>query len=90
DKFGKLADFSSRGLKGETGDFTMPDGTDWTYTYDVADVAPGEDIISTRAVLNAAAIGGDGEIGAIEPQNIPFYTMISGTSMATPHVSGII
>ena len=83
DKFGKLAGFSSRGLKGETGDFTMPDGTQWTYNNEVSVVAPGVDIISTRAVLNAAANGGDADIDAIEPQNLPFYTMISGTSMAT-------
>ncbi|TPV56530.1 peptidase S8 [Aestuariibacter sp. GS-14] len=90
DKFGKLAGFSSRGLKGESGDFTMPDGTEWTYTNEVSIVAPGVDIISTRAVTNLAANGGDADIDAIETENVPFYTMISGTSMATPHVSGII
>lgn len=90
DKFGKLADFSSRGLKSESGDFTMPDGTEWSYNNEVSIVAPGVDIISTRAVTNLAANGGDADLDAIETEYLPFYTMISGTSMATPHVSGII
>ncbi|MFA3793153.1 S8 family serine peptidase [Aliiglaciecola sp. SL4] len=90
DKFGKLADFSSRGFKGESGEFTMPDGETWTYNNEVSIVAPGVDIISTRAVTNLAANGGDADLEAIETEYLPFYTMISGTSMATPHVSGII
>ncbi len=90
DKFGKLADFSSRGLKSESGTFTMPDGSSWEYNNDVSIVAPGVNIISTRAATNLAANGGDADIDAIETQYLPFYTMISGTSMATPHVSGII
>ncbi|NMH61380.1 S8 family peptidase [Alteromonas ponticola] len=90
DKFGKLADFSSRGLKSESGDFTMPDGSEWTYNNEVSIVAPGVDIISTRASTNLVANGGDADLDAIETQYVPFYTMISGTSMATPHVSGII
>ncbi|WP_232365079.1 S8 family peptidase [Salinimonas marina] len=90
DKFGNLAGFSSRGLKSENGDFTMPDGSQWTYNNEVSIVAPGVDIISTRAATNLAANGGDADVDAIETENLPFYTMISGTSMATPHVSGII
>ncbi len=90
DKFGKLADFSSRGLKSESGSFTMPDGSEWTYNNEVSIVAPGVDIISTRASTNLAANGGDADLEAIETEYVPFYTMISGTSMATPHVSGII
>ncbi|XOV80377.1 MAG: S8 family serine peptidase [Aestuariibacter sp.] len=90
DKFGKLADFSSRGLKSESGTFSMPDGTSWEYNNDVSIVAPGVNIISTRAATNLAANGGEGDIDAIETEYLPFYTMISGTSMATPHVSGII
>lgn len=90
EKDGTLADFSSRGLKGESSEFTMPDGSLWTYTNDITIVAPGVDIISTRALTNAAANGGDADVDAIETENLPFYTMISGTSMATPHVSGII
>lgn len=90
DKFGQLAGFSSRGVNGETGDFSMPDGSEWTYTNDVTVVAPGVDIISTRATTNTTANGGEGDVDAIETPYLPFYTMISGTSMATPHVSGII
>lgn len=90
DKFGNLAGFSSRGLKSESGEFTMPDGTSWTYNNEVTIVAPGVDIISTRASTNLAANGGDADVDAIETENLPFYTMISGTSMATPHVSGIV
>ncbi|TRW49858.1 S8 family serine peptidase [Aliidiomarina halalkaliphila] len=89
-KDGDLASFSSRGLAGESGSFTMPDGSEWTYTNDVTIVAPGVDVISTRASTNLSANGGANDIGAIEEEYLPFYTMISGTSMATPHVSGVL
>ncbi|KRS21649.1 peptidase S8 [Alishewanella sp. WH16-1] len=89
-KSGDLIGFSSRGSRFETGDFTMPDGSAWTYRNEVTVVAPGVDIISSRAKTNLAANGGAADVGVIESEYLPFYTMISGTSMATPHVSGII
>jgi serine protease AprX len=90
EKNGTLAGFSSRGYKWESGDFVMPDGSNWTYNNEITIVAPGVDVISTRAVTNAGANGGDDDIGAMDANHIPFYTMISGTSMATPHVAGIV
>ncbi|MBD3666995.1 MAG: S8 family serine peptidase [Kangiella sp.] len=89
-KQGTLIDFSSRGQRDETGTFTMPDGTEWTYSNEVSVVAPGVDIISTRAKTNLVSNGGEADLDAIETEYLPYYTMISGTSMATPHVAGII
>ena len=90
DALGALADFSSRGQKDESYDFQTYDGQTWTYTNDVSVVAPGVDVISTRAITNGTANGGEADAEAIDPAHLPFYTMISGTSMATPHVAGIV
>ncbi|MBA3532751.1 MAG: S8 family serine peptidase, partial [Ardenticatenales bacterium] len=50
--------------------------------------APGVDIISTRAVLGAP-LGATSDVG-VEPAYLPYYTSLSGTSMAAPHVAGIV
>jgi serine protease AprX len=88
-KDGTLADFSSRGNPGETAQFTMPDGQSWTYVNEPTLVATGVDIVSTRALTGALpllAAQKDASLGA----RLPYYTHMSGTSMATPHVAGIV
>jgi serine protease AprX len=76
-----LADFSSRGIPGDP--LYHPDIT-----------APGVHIVSTRAstgtVLNADDANHDARICNISLLNQPYYTCASGTSMATPHIVGVV
>jgi serine protease AprX len=86
-----LTGFSSRGRRGESASFSMPDGSEWTYRNEPTIVAPGVDIISARASLGSLPLlAADADLEMIEPAQVPFYTVMSGTSMATPHVSGVI
>nr|BAF43313.1 SJ protease [Bacillus sp. KSM-LD1] len=87
-KDGTLANFSSRGTKGVGGTFEM-DGQEWTWKDEPTIVAPGVDIISTRVVSPLSLLSADKDIELIEVGHLPYYTTMSGTSMATPHVAGI-
>ncbi|HEY4552059.1 MAG TPA: S8 family serine peptidase [Bacillaceae bacterium] len=89
EKNGKLADFSSRGTKGVGGTFEM-DGKSWTWEDRPTITAPGVDIISTRVLAPVSTLGADKDAELIEPAYLPFYTVMSGTSMATPHAAGIV
>ena len=90
DKEGKLADFSSRGVKGKGGEVMV--GNEIFHWEDRPTITgPGVDIISTRASLSslsALSIGDDSEVMA--PNHVPYYTSMSGTSMSAPHVAGIV
>lgn len=89
-KDGVLTNFSSRGKRGESGTFTMPDGVSWTYYNEPTIVAPGVDIVSTRALTGALPPLSAQQDAALPPGYFPYYTHLSGTSMATPHTSGIV
>ncbi|GHA76028.1 S8 family peptidase [Cognatilysobacter bugurensis] len=91
EKDGVLTSFSSRGKRGETATFTMPDGKSWTYINEPTVVATGVDIISTRANSGALPpLGAEQDTANLAPEHLPFYTHSSGTSMATPHVAGVV
>ena len=76
-----LADFSSRGRAGDP--YAHPDIT-----------APGVRIVSTRAstgtTMNALDASSDVRLCNSSISNLPYYTCASGTSMASPHIAGVI
>lgn len=91
EKDGVLTSFSSRGKRGESGSFTMPDGRTWTYFNEPTIVATGVDIVSTRTLTGAlGALSAEQDQANLAPAHLPFYTHMSGTSMATPHVAGVV
>ncbi|GAA0860081.1 S8 family serine peptidase [Aliiglaciecola litoralis] len=90
DKNGNLADFSSRGVAGKGGVVEV-DGEAFEWEDRPTITAPGVDIVSVRSSTNysnAISISSDADF--MDPAQVPFYTVNSGTSMAAPHVSGIV
>ena len=98
-KEGDLADFSSRGVRRDirlsnddpNDDFNAPTitapGTGRIYETNAGKFTAA--IVSTRSTSNLVANGQDADT-ELPPAHIPFYTQISGTSMATPYISGVV
>lgn len=98
-KEGDLADFSSRGVRREerlsnedpNDDFNAPTitapGTGRIYETNAGKLTSA--LVSTRSTVNLTSNGLDAD-AELPMSAIPFYTQISGTSMATPFVSGVI
>ncbi|SEA14865.1 serine protease AprX [Thalassobacillus cyri] len=88
-KDGKLADFSSRGVDGKGGKVVV-DGEAWTWEDRPTITAPGVGIISTRVVSPLSSLGAADDAENIDPGHLPYYTTMSGTSMAAPHIAGVV
>jgi len=95
---GRVTDFSSAGIEADVlgrrfagsdvrGDPRRPLHLG---LYHPAITAPGEDIVSTRARNTVRpALAASTDVSSLTADELPWYTTMSGTSMATPEAAGL-
>jgi subtilisin family serine protease len=91
DRQGRLAGFSSRGTRGGGGTVIV-DGETLEWVDRPTVTAPGVAVYSALATTADPTFRAsfDADAAAIGAGNALYYTALSGTSMAAPHVSGIV
>ena len=91
DKNRQLATFSSRGVKDKTVTVTGSDGVTYVSEDRPTITAPGVKIISARATGSGLTpLSALNDVNGVSPESLPYYTVLSGTSMAAPHAAGIV
>lgn len=99
-KMGSVTDFTSGGIEADvlgTGfDKVKVDGDGRVAghglgLYHPAVTSTGENVISTRANNTVVPLtGAPSDVVDMSPDRIPYYTTLSGTSMATPETAGVV
>jgi len=95
---GGITDFTSGGIEadvlgtawGTSHDGDPRHGNAMGY-YHPAVTSSGQGIVSTRALNTVVPLtGAPDDVTGISPDRIPYYTTLSGTSMATPETAGVV
>jgi hypothetical protein len=98
-KSGTVTAFSSAGFEVDTGPDPAFAGRDIAGDprrpgalglYHPSVTSTGENVVSTRSIATVVPFTGIAEDVGLEPGEVPYYTTLSGTSMATPETAGVV
>ena len=97
-KAGAVTDFSSGGIEADQPGAAF-DGTTLLGehrsighlgSYHPSVTSTGQNVVSTRSLSTIVPLTGAPDDIALAPSEIPYYTTLSGTSMATPETAGVV